>query len=48
MRKMDMSKSTARQTMMKIHRELNTMSRGMRRTSRWNRIVSRPVSRLSS
>jgi hypothetical protein len=48
MRKMDMSKSTARQTMMKIHRELNTMSRGIRRISRWKRIVSSPDSRFSS
>ena len=48
MRKMDMSKSTARQTMMKIHRELNTMSRGMRRISRWKRIVRSPDKRFSS
>jgi hypothetical protein len=48
MRNMDISRSTARQTMMKIHRELKTMSRGMRRTRRCSRIVRSPDSRFSS
>jgi len=48
MRKMDMRRMMARQTMMKIHFELKTISRGINKISKWNIIVSKPVSRLSS
>lgn len=38
----------ARHTIMKIHFELNTISRGINRISKWNTIVNNPVSRFNS
>ena len=48
MRKIEIRRMMARHTMMKIHFELNTISRGINKISKWNIIVSKPVSRLSS
>ena len=48
MRNIEIRRMMARHTMMKIHLELNTISRGINRISKWNIIVSNPVSRLSS